>query len=163
MELLWSRSLKINTVHVNDVVRAIWHMRDHGECGQIFNLVDKGDTDQGKINVALESLFNIGTSFLGKTKSSLAKALGMKQLTDMVNDKHLKPWSDLCKSKGILDTPLTPYLDEELLYKCETYVNGNLIESTGFQYNVPELNADLLREVINDYIAKGHFPTGLME
>jgi len=57
MELLWSRSLKINTVHVNDVVRAIWHMRDHGECGQIFNLVDKGDTDQGKINVALESLF----------------------------------------------------------------------------------------------------------
>jgi len=111
----------------------------------------------------LNHFFNIGTSFLGKTKSSLAKALGMKQLTDMVNDKHLKPWSDLCKSKGILDTPLTPYLDEELLYKCETYVNGNLIESTGFQYNVPELNADLLREVINDYIAKGHFPTGLME
>jgi len=162
MELLWSRSLKINTVHVNDVVRAIWHMHDHGESGQIFNLVDKHDTDQGKINEVFEQLYGIATSFLGKTKSSIAKALGMKQLTDMVNDKHLKPWSDLCKSKGILDTPLTPYLDEELLYKCETYINGNLIESTGFQYNVPNMTVDGLREVINDYIAKGHFPQGLI-
>jgi len=158
MELLWSRSLKLNTVHVNDVVRAIWHLHDHGECGNIFNLCDKNDTDQGKINECLESIFSITTSFLGKTKSSLAKALGMKQLTDMVNDKHLKPWSDLCKSKGILDTPLTPYLDEELLYKCETFINGNHIESIGFQYNFPNLTAELLTEVINDNIAKGHFP-----
>jgi len=132
MELLWSKSLKLNTVHVNDVVRAIWHLHDHGTSGQIFNLSDKNDTDQGKINQVLEELYGIKTSFLGKTKSSIAKALGMKQLTDMVNEKHLKPWSDLCKSKGILDTPLTPYLDEELLYKCETFINGSFIETTGF-------------------------------
>jgi len=163
MELLWSKSLKMNTVHVTDVVRAIWHLHDHGTTGQIFNLVDKGDTDQGKVNELMEQLYGIPTSFLGKTKSSLAKALGMKQLTDMVNDKHLKPWSDLCKSKGILDTPLTPYLDEELLYKCDVYINGNAIESTGFAYNVPNITPDHLREVINDYIAKGHFPQGLIE
>jgi nucleoside-diphosphate-sugar epimerase len=162
MDILWSKSLKINTVHVNDVVRAIWHMHDHGDSGAIFNLVDKNDTDQGKINELLEQLYGIATSFVGKTKSSLAKALGMKGLTDMVNDKHLKPWSDLCKSKGILDTPLTPYLDEELLYKCETYINGNAIESTGFQYNVPNPSVDLIKEVVNDYIAKAHFPSGVI-
>jgi len=162
MELLWSKSLKLNTVHVNDVVRAIWHLHDHGTSGQIFNLSDKNDTDQGKINQVLEELYGIKTSFLGKTKSSIAKALGMKQLTDMVNEKHLKPWSDLCKSKGILDTPLTPYLDEELLYKCETFINGSFIETTGFSYNFPNLTSNLLREVINDFVGKGAFPNGLV-
>jgi len=163
MELLWSKSLKINTVHVNDVVRAIWHLHDHGTSGQVFNLVDKGDTDQGRLNELMHELYGIETSFLGKAKSTLAKALGMKNLTDMVNDKHLKPWSDLCKSKGIMDTPLTPYLDEELLYKCETVINGNAIEGIGFQYTVPNINVEGLREVINDYIAKGHFPEGLLQ
>jgi len=162
MELLWSKSLKINTVHVNDVVRAIWHLHDHGTSGQVFNLSDKGDTDQGTLNELMELLYGIKTSFLGKGKSTLAKALGMKNLTDMVNDKHLKPWSDLCKSKGIMDTPLTPYLDEELLYKCDTVINGNAIEGIGFQYTVPNINVEGLRDVINDYIAKGHFPQGLI-
>jgi len=86
----------------------------------------------------------------------------MRQLTDMVNDKHLKPWSDLCKSKGIIDTPLTPYLDEELLYKCETHLNGELIETTGFAYEFPNLTGELLREVINDFVTKGSFPNGLI-
>jgi len=162
MELLWSKSLKVNTVHVNDVVRAIWHLTNHGNSGAIYNLCDKNDTDQGKINEVLAEIYQIETSFLGKAKSTIAKALGMKALTDMVNDKHLKPWSDLCKSKGIMDTPLTPYLDEELLYKCETHINGSGIESTGFSYNFPNFTAELLLEVINDFIAKGHFPAGLI-
>jgi len=76
--------------------------------------------------------------------------------------KHLKPWSDLCKSKGILDTPLTPYLDEELLYKCETFITGSFIETTGFSYNFPNLTSNLLREVINDFVGKGAFPNGLV-
>jgi hypothetical protein len=57
---------------------------------------------------------------------------------------------------------LTPYLDEELLYKCETYINGSSIESTGFQYNVPNFTVDNLREVINDFVAKQYFPPGLI-
>jgi len=163
MELLWSKNLKLNTVHVDDVVRALWHLTNHGNSGQIFNLCDKHDTDQGKINDVLEELMGIKTGFLGKTKSSVAKALGMKQLTDFVNDKHLKPWSDLCKSRGIHDTPLTPYLDEELLYKCETYLNGSGIESTGFAYTRPHVTGDAIREVILDFVQKGIFPGGIVE
>jgi len=162
MELLWSASMKMNTVHVDDCVRAIWYMTNHGNSGQIFNLCDKNDTDQGKINQILEQIYGIKTAFLGKTKSSIAKALGMKNLTDMVNDKHLKPWSDLCKSKNIHDTPLTPYLDEELLYKCNNHINGNAIEGTGFKYNRPHMDANGLREVITDFVQKGIFPPGMV-
>jgi len=79
MELLWSASLKMNTVHVDDCVRAIWHLTSKGNSGQIFNLCDKNDTDQGKINELLEGLYGIKTGFLGKLKSNLAKALGMKK------------------------------------------------------------------------------------
>jgi len=162
MELLWSGSLKLNTVHVNDVCRAIWHLTNHGNNRAIYNLCDKNETDQGKVNALLEEVYGIKTAFLGKAKSSVAKALGMKQLTDYVNDKHLKPWSDLCKSRGIVDTPLTPYLDEELLYKCETNINGSAIEGTGFAYNHPHMTADSLREVINGFVEKRIFPEGLI-
>jgi len=162
MELLWSKSLKMNTVHVDDVVRAIWHVTNHGQSGAIYNISDKNDTDQGKINDVLEEIYGIKTGFLGKAMSSMAKALGMKNLTDTVNDKHLKPWSDLCKRRGINDTPLTPYLDEELLYKCDLTINGSAIESTGFNYNRPHLTAANLREVIQDFERKGVFPNGLI-
>jgi nucleoside-diphosphate-sugar epimerase len=162
MELLWSKSLKMNTVHVEDVCRAIWHLTNHGNSGAIYNLSDKNDTDQGKINDVLEEIYGIKTGFLGKAMSSMAKALGMKNLTDTVNDKHLKPWSDLCKNRGIHDTPLTPYLDEELLYKCDLTINGSAIESTGFNYQRPNLTADSIRQVIHDFEQKAVFPHGLI-
>jgi len=163
MELLWSKSLKMNTVHVDDVCRAIWHLTTNGNSGEIYNLVDKSDTDQGKVNQLIADIYGIETSFLGKTKSQIATAVGMKNIVDYVNDKHLKPWSDLCKARGIMDTPLTPYLDEELLYKCDQYLNGAKIESTGFSYSVPEINAESLRQTIRDFMAKGYFPAGLVD
>lgn len=44
MKLLWNADLKLNTVHVHDVVRALWHLTTHGESGAIYNLADKNDT-----------------------------------------------------------------------------------------------------------------------
>ena len=46
MQLLWTKGLHINTVHVSDVVRGLWHLRDHGEVGEVYNMVDKGDTSE---------------------------------------------------------------------------------------------------------------------
>jgi hypothetical protein len=163
MKILWSKSMKMNTVHVDDVCRALWHLTTHGNSGDVYNLSDKGDTDQGKLNTLLEEIYGIKTGFLGQAKSTLASTIGMDSLTDTVNDKHLKPWGDLCKDRGVVDTPLTPYLDEELLYKCDLHVNGSHVESTGFSYNHPEVNADSLREVVRDFVAKGYFPPDLME
>lgn len=34
----------MNTVHVCDVVRALWHLRDAGPPGEVYNLADKGET-----------------------------------------------------------------------------------------------------------------------
>ena len=44
MKLLWSKDLRMNTVHVRDVVRALWHLRDAGPPGEVYNLADKGET-----------------------------------------------------------------------------------------------------------------------
>jgi nucleoside-diphosphate-sugar epimerase len=56
MKLLWTKDLKINTVHVTDVCRALWHVAASKEdkggratpltAGQpeVYNLADKTDT-----------------------------------------------------------------------------------------------------------------------
>lgn len=51
MSFLWDAKLRINTVHVEDVVRALWHAVDMQAVpgGSTWNLCDKNDTDQGKV------------------------------------------------------------------------------------------------------------------
>jgi nucleoside-diphosphate-sugar epimerase len=161
MELLWTKDLNINTVHVRDVVRALWHLTSKGDSGATYNLSDSGNTDQGAVSDLVAEIFGIKTSFMGAMMTKLATSVSMRMVADTANDKHLKPWSDLCKEHKIFDTPLTPYLDEELLYNNPTSVDGNKITSTGFAYEIPKVTADLLREVIRDYEAKGFFPKGI--
>jgi len=71
---------------------------------------------QGTINKYLESIYGIKTGFLGAVMSNMAK-MGMKSVTEEINDKHLRPWSELCKvciffMLGILQVTLAqPNLD----------------------------------------------------
>jgi len=44
--MLWTRDYKLSTVHVHDVVRAIWHLCHHGKVGDVYNVADKGDTSK---------------------------------------------------------------------------------------------------------------------
>ena len=44
LQLLWGKELKINTVHVSDVCRAIWHLTQNGPSGEVYNVVDKANT-----------------------------------------------------------------------------------------------------------------------
>jgi len=162
MEFLWDKELKMHTVHVEDVCAALWHLTSHGENGEIFNLADTGDTDQGSINKLLESIFGIKTGFMGTIKSKLATSVAMKTVAETANEKHLKPWSDLCKAKSITNTPLTPYLDEELLYNNAYSVDGTKITKSGFEYKHPELKEETLRQTIKGFIALGYFPADLI-
>lgn len=91
MKFLWTKDLKINTVHVADVVRALWHVSATVEekggrvspaiaSPEIYNLADKGDTgnqsltiDQGTVNTFIEKIFNISTGFQGTVVSQFAK------------------------------------------------------------------------------------------
>jgi len=161
MEFLWDKDLRINTVHVRDVVAGLWHLLQSGTVGELYNMADQNDTSQGSVNALLENLFKIKTSFMGNMKSKLATAVAMKMVAETANEKHLKPWSELCKSKGINNTPLTPYLDEELLYNNSYAVDGSKITKTGFAYKEPKMTEASLRESIAYFIDLGFFPKGL--
>jgi len=157
MKFLWDEKLKINTVHVQDVCKALWLLAQKGQLGGIYNLADKSDTDQGDFNKILEKIFGIETGFIGSMVSNLAK-VNMKGVTEDVNDKHLKPWSELCKNASIVNTPLTPYLDQELLYNNSLSVDGSAIEALGFAYTNPKLTEALVRDQINYFVSQKLFP-----
>ncbi|KAL6041968.1 Epimerase domain-containing protein [Balamuthia mandrillaris] len=162
MKFLWSSDLRINTVHVRDVCKALWHVATNCPAGESYNLADHNDTTQGKINSHLETLFGIKTGFLGAMVSNVAK-LSMKSLTEEINDKHLKPWSELCKKEEIVNTPLTPYLDQELLYNNSLSVDGSKIERAGFTYDHPEMTTDLLREQVQYFVDQHLFPSSVLQ
>ncbi|CAO3680728.1 unnamed protein product [Umbelopsis vinacea] len=160
MKLLWNKDLKLNTVHIHDVVRACWHLAiwyDKNDLATgkksypIFNLADKQDTDQETINHHLESIFGIKTGYHGTIISSFAK-LNLGTVTEDVNEKHLGPWAELLKDSGIAVSPLSPYVDEELLNFNPIYVDGTLIErETGYTYEVPYMTKEKLEEIIDGY------------
>jgi len=162
LKTLYTKDLKINTVHVRDVVKAIWFLTEHGESGSIWNLADKNDTDQGKVHVWLEEIFGIKAKFVSTVEMTAGKAMGTKFLVSFANDLHLKPFSDACKKYGINESPLTPYLDEELVKENSTSIDGSAIEKLGFVYDYPAPNAKLLKAVLEDYVTKGYFPKELL-
>ncbi|KAJ3399720.1 hypothetical protein HDU80_007657 [Chytriomyces hyalinus] len=173
MKLLWTKDLKINTVHVSDVVRAMWgatvQVADGGlrkepiTKPELYNVCDKSESDQGSINEVIKSIFGIETGFQGTIISQFAK-LNLESITEDVNEKHLEPWAQLCKEGGINSTPLTPYLDKELLRDNALNMDGSLIEKRfGFQYLVPQFSESKVREMIKDFEDIGVWPKGTMK
>jgi len=162
MECLYTKDLRLNTVHADDVAKALHFLCTNGESGTTYNLADSNDTDQGKINELLEQIFGIKTSFLNPLKMAAASQMGSRFLVGYANDEHLKPFSDACKKYGIHDTPLTPYLDEELIKETNVAVDGTAITKLGFKYGHPTVTADSLREVMHDFIQKKAFPKEMM-
>ena len=71
----------------------------------------------------------------------------MSSATEESNEKHLTPWSEACGRDGISNTPLSPYLDQELLYHRHLHIDGSKVEKAGFSYQQPRLTEDLLRQV----------------
>ncbi|ORZ40146.1 NAD-dependent epimerase/dehydratase [Catenaria anguillulae PL171] len=162
MKLLWTKDLRINTVHVNDVCAALWalsqHYQDKPANGEVYNLADKEDTDQETINAHIRNIFGIQTGFQGSIVSQFAK-LNLESVTEEVNDTHMAPWSELLKASNIANSPLTPYLDQELLYNNHLSIVGTKIESVpGFSYSVPKVTEERLREVVDGYKKQGIWP-----
>uniref|UniRef100_T1HA61 Epimerase domain-containing protein n=1 Tax=Rhodnius prolixus TaxID=13249 RepID=T1HA61_RHOPR len=74
MKLLWNKDLAMNTVHVRDLCRAIWHVTTLEEArNQIYNVVDDSRSTQGSITDAIASIFNIKYDYWGNAASSLCK------------------------------------------------------------------------------------------
>lgn len=160
MKFLWSAKLQISTVHVDDVVSALIHLaKAEGiRNGDVFNLADSSDSDQGSINALLEQLFGIKTGFQGGLISMMASKLSMRSVAEEANDRHVEPWHEMLKAAGISNTPLSPYIDKELLYDNPLRINGAKIESTGFKYQHPKIANDLLAPQLHTAISMKLFP-----
>jgi len=163
MTFLWTKDLKFHTVHVADVAAAIVHASTDNVAVGTYNVVDSNDTDQGSLAELIEKLFGIETDFLGAVKSKMATAVAMKTVAATANETHLEPWSELCKKHGITSTPLTPYLDEELLYKNALALNGAAFTKTGFSYSHPKMTLDDIKAAVQYFIDNGAFPKGVMK
>jgi len=66
MKFLWSKDLKINTVHVNDVCRALPLVAEKGKNGEIYNLADQNETCESfyLISTKQRKRNNLSASFL---------------------------------------------------------------------------------------------------
>jgi len=159
MKFLWNPSFKYNTVHVDDVCRALWFLCEKGNKGDVFNL-SNGDTTVETVANLVKEIFKIDVKWLNVIESTILGALKTKDIAEGANDKHLAPWSELCKNHKIINSPLTPYLDEELIFKEQFWVDGEALTKSGFEYS-HKLNAEELRDVLKYYVELNYFPSGL--
>ncbi|KAK0731154.1 hypothetical protein B0H67DRAFT_639577 [Lasiosphaeris hirsuta] len=164
MKWLWTKDLRTNTVHIDDVTRALWAIVswyvsgrpkwDDKTMGKVptFNVVDKGATAQGTIADIIGQIFGIETGFQGQLISTFAK-LNLDSVVDDVNDELLGPWSELLADAGITRPgPLTPFMEKELLKDTDLSMDGSRLEEVvGFDYERPKISRELIEEVIESY------------
>ncbi|KAJ1916738.1 hypothetical protein H4219_003608 [Mycoemilia scoparia] len=177
MKVLWERGLPVNTVHVEDIARAMvatakWQRDQVGITEPIskatlvkFNVADLGNTTNEKIAEAVSKAFGIKKSFHDAIINAVAKRMHTQDLTDEVNESFLGPWMELLANSNIPDSPLTPYLDQEHPY-CALGahpfgVDGSLITKTPgleFAYKHPNLEYQVLKALVNEMITLRLWP-----
>ncbi|EAA34683.1 hypothetical protein GE21DRAFT_138 [Neurospora crassa] len=164
MKWLWTKNLCTNTVHIHDVTRALWQVAEWYAAGKAkwdaakmgptptFNVVDKGRTTQGIMADLIGDVFGIKTGFQGTIISNFAK-IHLHDVVEDVNDELLGPWAGLLEDAGITKPgPLTPFMEAELLKDTDLSMDGSRLEELlGFKYEKPQINKELLQEVIESY------------
>lgn len=161
LKWLWSKDLRINTVHVLDVCSAAWKAADwcsrnppteqSSMTDRAFNIVDNGDTRQETLASIISNIFNIRTGFQGSFISSFAK-MNLDSVIDDVNDDVLQPWADMMKSSGVDRSPLSPFMEKELLKDSNLCLNATKAkEVLGWVVEREGLTEERLREIIASY------------
>eukprot|EP00484_Ammonia_sp_Unknown_P026498 CAMPEP_0197030414 /NCGR_PEP_ID=MMETSP1384-20130603/9645_1 /TAXON_ID=29189 /ORGANISM="Ammonia sp." /LENGTH=387 /DNA_ID=CAMNT_0042459753 /DNA_START=1066 /DNA_END=2229 /DNA_ORIENTATION=- len=158
MNFLWTKNLAINTVHVRDLCAAIWLCCTKGKSGSLYNVSDDGNTTQGSLNPLIEKLFNIKCGFQNAGVNMVAKN-SMDKVAAYSNDQHVPMWSDLTKEFNLGSSPLTPYIDQEILTKNYLCINGAKIKKElGFEYKYKQLDTPALQEVIDEFVKQDYLP-----
>jgi hypothetical protein len=164
MKWLWTKDLRTNTVHVDDVTKALWSIAtwyQNGKSGwdsktmgttPTFNVVDNGVTTQGVMAEIIGDVFGIKTGFQGQLISTFAR-LNMDSVVDDVNDEVLGPWADLLAEAQIVKPgPLTPFMEKELLKDTDLSMDGSRLQKVvGYQYQKPKMTRALVEDVIESY------------
>jgi len=158
MKFLWDKDLKLNSVHVLDVCGTIWAALTKAKSGSVYNVADQSDLDQGTLNGLLGQVFGIKVDFLGSMLSNLAK-MQLSAVAEDANDKHVPGWTKLCQKHKILNTPLSPYIDKELLSNNNLCVDGTkILKDLDYKYVHPKFTKELIQAVVENYVAQGVFP-----
>ncbi|XP_055618898.1 uncharacterized protein LOC129763887 isoform X2 [Toxorhynchites rutilus septentrionalis] len=163
MKLLWTGSMKMSVVHVDDVCNALWElMRNEQTVGETINVCDNSDASQETVSELLADIFGIKTDYWGIVMSSMTK-VDMAGAIEEINDKHLGPWAELCQKDGVVNTPLTPYMDQELLLHKHLNVDNSKLQRLGYQLKHPVIKKEYLIEIVQDFIEMNQFPRSLLE
>lgn len=159
IKFLWDKTLKVNCVHVDDMVRAAWLSALHAKPGAIFNLSDAANLDQGTLNAWLGAMFNVEVGYVGTIMSNMAKVM-LQTVADQANDDHVPAFTALCAHHNILNTPISPYIDKELLYNNHLCVDGRRITKDLPQFGdyQHKVSQDLIKQQVVSFIEQGIFP-----
>ncbi|KAL8766003.1 MAG: hypothetical protein Q9209_007092 [Squamulea sp. 1 TL-2023] len=172
MKWLWTKDLRVNTVHVEDVCAAAFFAAkwcastsaDQEPAGldkRAFNIVDQGDTSQGTLASIFSQIFDLKTGFQGSLISSFAR-FNMESVVDDVNEEILGPWAEILKENGIADSgPLSPFMEKELLRDCDLCLDpGKARRVLGWKVEDGReaLTVDGVRSVLDSYRRMGWWP-----
>ncbi|KAI9679981.1 MAG: hypothetical protein M1817_004996 [Caeruleum heppii] len=170
MKWLWTKDLRINTVHVDDTARALWRAAEWYAEGKpnwdpswgkapIFNVVDHGNTSQGTLEQIIHNIFQIPTGFQGQLISSFAR-LNLDSVVDDINDEILGPWADLlAEAKIERPGPLSPFMEKEMLKDTDLSMDGARFEKvTGFKYEQDRLTREGVEAMIESYKKMNWWP-----
>lgn len=164
LKWLWTKELRINTVHVQDVCSAAWKAAEWCAANpatpqstmadRAFNIVDIGDTRQETMSTIVSKIFNIETGFQGSFVSQFAR-FNLDSVVDDVNEEILQPWADLLKEKGVdggQGSPLTPFMEKELLKDRDLCLDGEKARDLlGWKVEWESLTEDRVKETLASY------------
>eukprot|EP01114_Cavostelium_apophysatum_P012273 TRINITY_DN2725_c0_g1_i1.p1 TRINITY_DN2725_c0_g1~~TRINITY_DN2725_c0_g1_i1.p1 ORF type:complete len:369 (+),score=90.97 TRINITY_DN2725_c0_g1_i1:75-1181(+) len=159
----WYPDLKVSTVHIHDVVRALWHLAANGKPGDVYNLADKTDTDQGTIYKTLEKIMP-GFTFAnaGVIQSEALKLMSLDTLIDYCNNLLTPIWLKISAEHKLEFSPISPFTYGEYVENKSISIDGSAIEKTGFKYEHPKFGEAELREQLNKAVAEGWFPPNVV-
>lgn len=158
MKVMWDGGLKINTINVLDVCRAIIYSIIQCNNGDIFNVVDENDTDQNKLHEIFKELFKINIECIGSVRSYFLR-LGIDKAIQMFNEKHLQTWFNLCNKCNILNTPVNVVVYKENLTNNNMYIDGSAFaKRLNFKCLIPYLETNYFKALIKEYISNGLLP-----
>jgi len=170
MKWLWGSELRTNTLHVEDVARALWmaaewrlkndRIPNVSSDKIVFNVVDKGATSQGTMANIIKAIFDIDTGFQNTLVNTFAR-LNLEHVVDDVNDDTLDEWADLLESAGIKENggPLTPFMEKELLKDADLSLDGSRFENVvGFRPKHERITKEEVQAVIESYRRMNWWP-----
>lgn len=70
-------------------------------------------------------------------------------IVEEINEKHMGPWAEMCMKDNTENTPITPFMDAELLQNCHLNVSNEKLKATGYRLTMPILTQESIEEVIS--------------